>query len=226
MMQQQEALLGKVLTPKQQARVKQIALQRDGMFALARPDMAERLNMDEGQIEQIQGIMQEMQGSQREAGAAMRERMKSMRRADGSFDRDAMKAQMESPEGKAQMEQQRNDAEKLRDQASTAIGRVLRKKQKDNYKKMIGAPFDVSKLNQFGPGGPGGPGAAPKAKAKSTVPGDDSGDAETPKAKSADDDSGDGATPKAKATDSDPDDDAPKPAAKTKKKSARRKGTS
>jgi len=219
MMQQQDAVIAKILTPKQQARIKQISLQREGMFVLARPEMAQKLNMDEGQIAQIQEIMDEMRGAQRETFTAQMQTFQQFRRADGSFDRDAMKAQRESPEGQAQAAKAQKDAEKLRNQASTALGKVLRKKQKADFKKMTGAPFDLTKLVRDPNGFPG----APRARGVNPDP----NAAGAPKAKAlAEDAEEDEDAPKAKAAapaEEDSEDDAPKPAPTAKKKAGRRK---
>jgi hypothetical protein len=81
---------------------------------------------------------------------------------------------MDSPEGKAQMEQQRKDATQLRDQTTQALGRVLRKKQKASYLKMIGAPFDLAKLDprnqNQGDNNANGANADGNPSAKSTTP--------------------------------------------------------
>ena len=105
------------------------------MFALARPDMAEKLNMDEGR-RVIQGIMQQYRESGRDEAA---QEALAPSNVDGASTR-CHEAQMESPEGKAWMEQQRKD-EKAWDRVGGFEG--SRKKQKDNYKKMIGPPFDL-----------------------------------------------------------------------------------
>lgn len=93
----------------------------------------------------------------KQAFASRGEMFKAFRTPDGGFDREAMKKQMESPEGKSRMEQTRKQGEQLQDQTVAAIGKVLSKKQKDNFKKMQGKPFDLAKLGGPGSGGPGGP---------------------------------------------------------------------
>jgi hypothetical protein len=59
---------------------------------------------------------------------------------------DAFKAAMEKPEVQEKMEELRKQAQKLDDQFAAAVARVLSPRQRTNYKKMLGAPFDRSKL--------------------------------------------------------------------------------
>jgi hypothetical protein len=180
--QLEDSALVKILNTKQRQRLSQIALQREGNFALTREDMQAKLNMGPDQVEQVAEIMGQMRNIQQEARKSQRDMFASFRRPDGSFDREAMKAQMDSAQGKAQMEQARKQQEQTREQASQALAKVLRKKQKASFEKMQGPPFDLSKLNQGGPfgfggrnRGPGGPGATKDA------PDDSTDKADTPK---------------------------------------------
>lgn len=71
-----------------------------------------------------------------------------------------------SPEFKAmqeRMQKMTEDDAALEKKAITAIGRLLTPKQKALFNKMLGEPYDLTKLvdNQRGPGGRGGPGGAP-----------------------------------------------------------------
>jgi len=69
--------------------------------------------------------------------------------------REAMKKFWESPETKAKMAEYQSQDEKINNQFLAAVNRVLSKRQSAAYKKMLGAPFDLSKIR----GGPGqGPG--------------------------------------------------------------------
>ena len=62
-----------------------------------------------------------------------------------------MKKFMEAPETKAQLERFQSQDDKINRQFEMAATRVLSKRQAANYKKMLGAPFDLSKIR----GGPG-----------------------------------------------------------------------
>jgi len=154
-----EAVYAKILTKAQRERLNQIDLQRQGPTAVFRPEIAQKLNIGEDQMEQLQMVQQESRAARGQLFQGMRNmgnlvNFQEFRKPDGSFDRDAMKAKMEQPEVKAQMEKMRTEMEKksqaLQDQTEAAIAKVLTKKQKATFNKMLGKEFDVSKL-----GGPG-----------------------------------------------------------------------
>jgi len=122
-----------------------------------------------------------------------------------------MKKVMESPEVKAQMEQNRSQDQKLENQYYAAISKILYPRQRATLKKMLGAPFDRSALGMGGPWG-GGP---PRGNQASSKNGTATGKGTV--AKSEDDD-GESASPAAPAT------KAPaktKPATATRRKSLR-----
>jgi len=205
-----EQSLAKILDRGQLSRLKQIQLQMAGIPGLLRPDMVEKLNLDEEQVEQIRGLLTESGQARMENGRARFDMMKAAfpdvfnrgpngggqngggqnandpnandpnggqngaaqngagqngngqngngngrgGRAnfrDPAF-REAMQKFMESPETKAKMEQIRVQDEKIQNQLTAAVNRVLSKRQAAAYKKMLGAPFDMSKMF----GGPGG----------------------------------------------------------------------
>ena len=89
----------------------------------------------------------------------------------GRPDPEAMKKAMEDPQVQAQMEQMNTQDQKLENQFSLAIAKVLTPRQRALYKKMLGAPFDRSKMGTGGPwggrrgNGPGGNPATAKAGA-------------------------------------------------------------
>jgi Spy/CpxP family protein refolding chaperone len=78
------------------------------------------------------------------------------------FDPEVMKKVFESPEVKAQMEQNKAQGEKLDGQYALAINKVLYPRQRAALKKMLGAPFDRSKMFAAWGGLPGGNRAAAK----------------------------------------------------------------
>lgn len=161
-----DAVYAKILSKAQRERLNQIDLRRQGPTAVFRPDVAQKLNIGEDQMAQLQLVQQESRAARGQLFQGMRNmgnvvNFQEFRKPDGSFDRDAMKAKMEQPEVKAQMEKMRTEMEKksqaLQDQTEAAIAKVLTKKQKATFNKMLGKEFDVSKLG--GPGfgrGPGG----------------------------------------------------------------------
>ena len=71
-----EQALAKILDRGQYSRIKQIQLQMEGIPALLRPDMAEKLSISEEQAEEIQGLLREGRQSARENGRAYFEIMR------------------------------------------------------------------------------------------------------------------------------------------------------
>ena len=73
--QENEQAISQVFEPRQRKRLEQIALQIEGPFALAKPEIAVRVNLSPEQLEEIQTILGEMKeppspalaGSAREA---------------------------------------------------------------------------------------------------------------------------------------------------------------
>ncbi|MFO0907620.1 MAG: Spy/CpxP family protein refolding chaperone [Isosphaeraceae bacterium] len=173
--QSTDAIYSKILTKTQIARLREIDLQRQGPMAVMRPDMQERLNIGPDQVEQLQMVMQQSRDSMGQFFSSQRDNFQRFRTPDGGFDREAAKAYRESPEGKAQQEQMQKKGEEMRDTTVRAISKVLTKGQKEKFNKMLGKPFDLSKLG--GPGGPGGRGGPqPGSDGQSVAP-----KSETPK---------------------------------------------
>jgi hypothetical protein len=164
-----QAQLKKILTPAQATRVQQISLQRSDVFAVARPDVAQKLNLSEEDVQSIQEIMQQMGGDSFQARRAQQDKYPRFRNPDGSqMSRADRQKKMEEPETKAQMEKLRQEGdqvqEAIRNKAKSAIARILSKKQKTAFNKMLGEPFDLTLLDNGGRGpfgGRGGPGGPP-----------------------------------------------------------------
>ena len=196
--QQANQTLARVLSGKQFQRLNQIQIQSQGLNALVRPDVAEKIQLDETQVVAIQAVLNDRRTAQREvfskqgeffrfmrnrngggenqdnAGAASKDNGQAGAAAKGDIqanaangngggrrrggggppDREAMKKFMEQPEVKAQFDQVRSASEKLDNKATQAAYKVLTKYQLAAYKKLQGAPFDVTKLrpNFGGPG--------------------------------------------------------------------------
>jgi hypothetical protein len=75
--QASEQALARILDRGQFGRLKQIQLQLDGVRALTRPDMAEKLSLSDDQVEEIQGLLDQSQQARRENGRAWGEMMKT-----------------------------------------------------------------------------------------------------------------------------------------------------
>jgi len=101
----------------------------------------------------------------------------------GRFNPEAMKKAMEDPQVQAQMEENRAQQKKLEDSYAAAINKVLYPRHRTILNKMLGAPFDRSKLG----GRWGGPGNRGNQAAAKTANGPTSGsddDDDTPKSSS------------------------------------------
>jgi Spy/CpxP family protein refolding chaperone len=64
---EQEEAVSKVLEPKQKTRLGEIELQREGIFAVARTDVAKKLKLTAKQSEKVKAIVDEMRKAERES---------------------------------------------------------------------------------------------------------------------------------------------------------------
>jgi hypothetical protein len=184
--------LKKILKKEQIARLSEIDLRRQGPMAVFREDIAKKLGIDEPQMEMMAQVRNEMRQGQREArknqGAvqkALRDEMQAAGidpnppadpnapaqkggRNRGPNREAQQKYLATNPEMKQQMDAAQKASDAVQDEAVAAIGEVLTKTQKNKFNKMLGKPFDVEKLRNFGPGGGpgGGPPSATDAEAK------------------------------------------------------------
>ncbi len=208
--------LAKILSRGQMGRLKQIQLQAEGPRALTRPDMVERLNLDEEQVAQIQQLLGEERQAMFGTFQARRDLMNQAfpqgnntnnggqggvnggggRPRGPNFRdpavREAMQKYMEQPEVKAKLDQIQTQTDKLQSQLKSAVNRVLTRRQAATYQKMLGAPFDINNL-RGGPGGRG-PGGNRNQNANGNAP---NGGAQ-PAAKTANNDDDEEAAPAAK----------------------------
>ena len=178
-----EGALAKILKKEQRTRLSEIDLQRAGTSAFMRPEVVERLGIDEEQQAQMQEVLGDSRQMTMELWRGMRENMpQPPLDAQGKVDREAMKAQMETPEAKKAMETMRKSTDKIQSDTMTAMLKVLYKPQKATFNKMLGKPFDLSKLDngggRFGRGRNNNQAADAKAKTKGDAP---STDEATPK---------------------------------------------
>jgi hypothetical protein len=115
--------LAKILEPKQKERLDQIVLQSEGPLSVARPEIAAKLRMNDEQQEYVQGVMMQMR------------RQLNVARFQG-----AANGQPISPA------QVRSMTTQLRKEAVKEISKVIDRKQKAAFEKMLGEPFDITKL--------------------------------------------------------------------------------
>jgi hypothetical protein len=192
-----EQALVKIIGTGAYGRIKQIQLQLQGPGALLSDEMKEKLNLSDEQVEQLQELINGRNRARFEEGRArmdlMRAAFPAPANADANADagnnggrggrggrgginfrdpaiQDAMKAYMEKPEVKAKMAEFQGQQEKVDAQLMAAVHRTLGKRQDASYKKLLGAPFDLSKL-RGGPGrGFGRNGAGNQADATKNAP--------------------------------------------------------
>ncbi|MGP0066104.1 MAG: hypothetical protein ACLQGP_21205 [Isosphaeraceae bacterium] len=200
-----ESGLVKIIGTAAYHRTKQIQLQLQGPSALLQDEMIEKLNLSEEQVEQLQELINGNRRAQREEGRARMELMKGAFPQNANADpnangggrggrggginfrdpaiQDAMKAYMEKPEVKEKLAEFQTQQEKQEAMLMAAVHRTLGKRQDANYRKLLGAPFDLSLIRGgpgrgFGRNGPGNQAATKGANAK-TAAGDDEPAAKT-----------------------------------------------
>ena len=184
--QDADAAFLKILDAKQKVRVKQIALQSEGPQAFTNPnvDVAAKLDLTEEQITDIREAANGLRQSQRDS---MQKLFASVTPpADPNADPNANNNGGRGGRGgfpnldkldeatRAKFLQQMQDARtKGTSETMAAIAKLLSKAQKATYKKMVGEPFDLTKLQgpggPWGPGRPGGPPPAATATATATA---------------------------------------------------------
>jgi hypothetical protein len=158
-----EAALKKILEPRQRTRLDQIVLQIKGPLAVAEPEIAARLNIGPDQAAQIQAILDEYQQAQAQAWTVRRERIdaaslppanrsgvspkgKTPAGADGrAADGDAQEKRVQ-----AEIKAMEDESQQLYREALRQVARVLTRRQKTIFDKMLGPPFDVARLSLRG----------------------------------------------------------------------------
>jgi hypothetical protein len=153
---QADTALGKILKTPQARRLSQIKLQilfkRQGLSIIASSDeLAAKLDLSDEQVAQIQEISR--QGRLRAGDARRRIDPENpppdpseFKKPDGSLDFQAWQDARNGFAAKLQREQTTKKVEKIRDQMDQQITKSLTKTQLSNFKKLLGAPFDLAKL--------------------------------------------------------------------------------
>jgi hypothetical protein len=172
-----ESGLAKILDKKQLARLNQIALQMEGAAALARTEVAEAIYLSPEQVAEIQEILSgakvQQMGLFVRQGFAMRDRRdanadpgKPQSGQDNPVDPEAQakRRQAQRERMRTEFTKFRDSSDQIHDATTAKILRVLDKKQRGRFEKLLGEPFDPSKL--AGPGGFGGPGRPDAAPAE------------------------------------------------------------
>ena len=150
-----DAALVKVLSAKQRERLAQIKLQAEGPMAFTRPEIQQRLNMDEEQVAMIGEIVAEGRAALSQE-AALPPELRPARPLSAEE-----REQLHSSQAyKTAVGKTRTAAIEVRERTMQAIAKVLTKKQRDKYQSMRGEPFGLDKM-QATPGNSSRP-TAPK----------------------------------------------------------------
>jgi hypothetical protein len=126
-----ERAAASILKPEQKERVNQILLRVEGPLAVARPEVADKLNLTPIQTQQVQATILQLMRAQRETLLATR----------------VASANSGGIPDPGQGAQARAGMARLREAAGQQIGRILNGKQKAAFNKMLGEPFDLAKID-------------------------------------------------------------------------------
>jgi hypothetical protein len=144
---EQEAAIARILHPRQRTRLEQIALQIEGPVCVARPEIAERINLGPEQLEMIQAIVAQMRGAQEQQWAA---RLRAIRAAGP-----AAAARPKTGESRNQIATQpapdpaelaQQEQVQIEDEGVRQIAQVLTRGQRGALNRLMGKPFDLTRL--------------------------------------------------------------------------------
>ncbi|MFO0908074.1 MAG: hypothetical protein U0794_06905 [Isosphaeraceae bacterium] len=131
---------GKKMTKTQRTRLREIQLQAEGPVAFRRPEIQERLNMDQDQVALVLQIVDQ---GRAEMNASFRSHAESI-----MIDpRDRAKATA-SKEYQAALAKSREAAVKSRQETMQKIGKVLTRKQRQTFDRLLGEPFDLAAVRE------------------------------------------------------------------------------
>lgn len=127
----------KVLNARQRNRLEQIAIQGEGLAAIARPEVIRALNLDEDQLVQIQERLGGLVGENRQ----LREALKGQEidPIGGDPEQDAARKAQEKA-------RRRSGTTDLNNRALRQLKSILTRRQREIYARLEGEPFDFSKL--------------------------------------------------------------------------------
>lgn len=135
------ARFGQVLDRRQNLHLDQIHYQTEGPMAFTRLEVQRRLNLAPEQIEQIMAIV--AQGKQKNLAV-----MKQPAQAVPNFRSltpEQRQAALQSAAYKNAKLRVQDSSVQIRGEAMRSISKVLTRRQRENYQKMLGEPFDFTK---------------------------------------------------------------------------------
>ncbi|MFO0953082.1 MAG: hypothetical protein U0835_18400 [Isosphaeraceae bacterium] len=131
--EQSESAKLEILDRDQRARLGEIQMQAEGLMAFQRDDVQRRLNLGPEQVAEIAAIM-----------AESRQRMVDVSALPPHF---ARAAGPEDREREAAVKKSREAALNVRGTSIQATLKLLTRKQREVYTRMLGKPFDLGSLN-------------------------------------------------------------------------------
>jgi Spy/CpxP family protein refolding chaperone len=160
-----EEALARVLDKPQRERLAQIGLQLEGPMAVTRPEVAERLNLDDAQWLQVQALKEQYESAREQLYAAVpaeRINLGAAARRPAAGARPGAARPGPRP-GESAGDRLNRASDELRVRFVRELNKILTRRQKAAFNTMLGAPFDLAKV-QFR-GGQGGPVSLPPADA-------------------------------------------------------------
>jgi hypothetical protein len=165
-----EEALSRIFDKRQRERVAQISLQLEGLMAVTRPEIATKLNLDEYQLQQIQDLKEQYEANRGELHAAQEERFSLRANAfrpkpDGPRPSAARpRPESEAAVGKAgrasagaepkreesEGERMKRESDELGVRFARELNKVLTRRQKTVFNRMLGEPFDLTKVQLRG----------------------------------------------------------------------------
>ncbi len=137
--QETERSLNKLLNPKQRTRLNQIALRVEGPSAFIKPDLIEALGLGEDQIVMIQQIVNGVNV----AGEQLKESQKQAEELTKGL---SVSPELEKISKDQRKGQFRSQVYNVNKQAMAQIARVLNRRQRAVYNKLLGPPFEFTRL--------------------------------------------------------------------------------
>jgi hypothetical protein len=133
----QRKRLDDVLKADQRKRLEQIGLRVEGPLAIARAEVAKKVNLSGAQVKQVRAIVLDT-----------RDQLAQLAQHDPSPQE---RPQADGDEGPSDPSPDLAAFEKIRQEASDRVMEVLKPAQKDAYKQLLGPPFDIAQLSATAP---------------------------------------------------------------------------
>jgi hypothetical protein len=143
--QREESLL-RTLSKQQRQRLQQIQLQADGALTFTRPEIQEKLNMSPEQAQEISELVRQANEDLAQSRNALEGVFGSLVQTDPKRPNVRTITPADAPKFKAAQAKADKENESIRRTLDSAVARVLRKKQRDSFRKMCGEPFDLKRL--------------------------------------------------------------------------------